>query len=405
MSPEQLYGKDLDGRSDLWALGAILYEAATTEKLFRGHEAPEIMIEIISEPGMERYGEVRSRLDRVDEPLRGLIARLVARRLSDRFPDAAAAAEAFELEREVGARRELAAVADELKPRWVTALTEEIPEGDVPKITDFSEVITQSADDVVTRPDGGKLAEPPPAPFGGGTRLLRARWFVWVPLVLLVLGVGIARYLWPHGDPDSTTGEEDPLDAATAARLAQEASELETDEGAARAFRLFLHACALGDLQSCLIAGDAQFEGIGTVVDHGGAVTSYRQSCEAGYAAGCNRLALRYLYGEGVEKDPGQAVELFRSACDGGLMLACGNLGHRFLNGEGVPKDSKAAAESYRVGCDGGYAPACTSLGHRYRRGDGVAADLSTARDLYRLACDGGDEKGCDWFKRVKGAR
>ena len=36
MAPEQLEGKEADARSDLWALGAVLYEAATGRKAFEG---------------------------------------------------------------------------------------------------------------------------------------------------------------------------------------------------------------------------------------------------------------------------------------------------------------------------------------------------------------------------------
>ncbi|MBK9777284.1 MAG: serine/threonine protein kinase [bacterium] len=36
MSPEQLEGVDADARSDLWALGCVLYEMATGKRVFEG---------------------------------------------------------------------------------------------------------------------------------------------------------------------------------------------------------------------------------------------------------------------------------------------------------------------------------------------------------------------------------
>jgi tRNA A-37 threonylcarbamoyl transferase component Bud32 len=48
MSPEQARGEELDARSDIFALGALLYEAATGVRAFRGSSVPDILRQVAS---------------------------------------------------------------------------------------------------------------------------------------------------------------------------------------------------------------------------------------------------------------------------------------------------------------------------------------------------------------------
>jgi len=50
MSPEQASAEEIDGRSDLWSLGAILYQLATGEPLLQGRTVIELMMQLLQLP-------------------------------------------------------------------------------------------------------------------------------------------------------------------------------------------------------------------------------------------------------------------------------------------------------------------------------------------------------------------
>jgi serine/threonine-protein kinase len=48
MSPEQCHGEDLDGRSDIYAVGCIVYEMLTNKRLFDGPTIVDVMMQHIN---------------------------------------------------------------------------------------------------------------------------------------------------------------------------------------------------------------------------------------------------------------------------------------------------------------------------------------------------------------------
>jgi serine/threonine protein kinase/Tol biopolymer transport system component len=84
MSPEQAEGHGMDGRTDLWSLGVVLYEMLTGRKPFRGDLEQGIFYAILrSDP--KPLAEVRSDLS---PELGRIVARLLAKKREERHPDA-----------------------------------------------------------------------------------------------------------------------------------------------------------------------------------------------------------------------------------------------------------------------------------------------------------------------------
>ncbi len=91
MSPEQVDGRELDGRSDLFSLGVVLYEMLTGRRLFKSKSREETIARV-------RRADVpspRSYRPAISEKLEAIVLKSLRARPEDRYPTAGAMLEAL----------------------------------------------------------------------------------------------------------------------------------------------------------------------------------------------------------------------------------------------------------------------------------------------------------------------
>jgi serine/threonine-protein kinase len=84
MSPEQVRGEALDGRTDVFSLGTVLYELLTGKQPFTGEDVPSIVNAVLTHeppPPSTLNPRVTPEVDRI-------VARMLAKRVGDRYTSA-----------------------------------------------------------------------------------------------------------------------------------------------------------------------------------------------------------------------------------------------------------------------------------------------------------------------------
>jgi len=82
MSPEQLSGRHIDGRSDLFSLGVTMYEMLTGERPFVGDSMATLMFQIANEP----HADIRDHCPELPQSVSDLIDLSLAKDMDERFP-------------------------------------------------------------------------------------------------------------------------------------------------------------------------------------------------------------------------------------------------------------------------------------------------------------------------------
>src|SRR5512145_763173 len=152
MSPEQATGATVDGRSDLFSVGLIVYELVTGERAYAGDSVVSVLFKIVhQDPDLRLIPSGRQW-----EPLRDVVKHALAKKPDERFPDARAMAS--ELQAAVlalGGTADLAAPSDlALMPR-ATMRTSVIREARThkaeaaPESTTLEPVVTEPAQESI----------------------------------------------------------------------------------------------------------------------------------------------------------------------------------------------------------------------------------------------------------------
>ena len=91
MSPEQLSGKKVDGRSDIFSLGVMAYQMSTGQLPFQGDSMAQLMFKIANEP----HTDILKINPNVPPCVVSVINKALAKKVEDRFESGAAMADAI----------------------------------------------------------------------------------------------------------------------------------------------------------------------------------------------------------------------------------------------------------------------------------------------------------------------
>ncbi len=135
MSPEQVEGKDVDVRSDVFSLGIILYEMASGDRPFQGDSAMRLFSAILK--------DAPEPIDHVPEAVARIIERCLEKDPSDRF-ESAREVHATLAQLKQGTREAIASSEKEIP--WIAVLPFRNRSSD-PELESFGDVL---AEDIIT---------------------------------------------------------------------------------------------------------------------------------------------------------------------------------------------------------------------------------------------------------------
>ncbi|MFZ0888707.1 MAG: protein kinase [Candidatus Binataceae bacterium] len=159
------------------------------------------------------------------------------------------------------------------------------------------------------------------------------------------------------------------------------------------AIRRLEQTAAAGDAIAQVELGDRYAKGEGVRQDYNEALRWFREAAQTGNADGEYNLAMMYQNAPGVPRDPAEALRWLRKAAAGGSADAQYGLGSAYLTGEGVGQDDQRALYWFRAAAAQGNVGAQNAMGLMYEQGRGVAQSFGEALQWYGRAAASGDAK------------
>ena len=403
MSPEQATGRhgDIDQRTDIFALGVIVYECLSGRLAFGAPTPVGVMYQVCHEEPPPLCSEVEG----VPAELQAVIERAMAKEVTRRQSSVTQFAEEFLTACEASARvgAETTTASATLAAKRCPYCAEAIPQRVSACTYCHEDLSTVEGCSSGTNTNGASSAR------GSVVRARKWRGFrLWQALAaLLVLSagaIGIAC-LSPSIRNNLSCAAGGMMacrdlglwklkagNLGEAERLFTKACQggtkggcvdlgyLKEKEGKVMEARiLYTNACADGEMRGCLGLGSRE-EKIGSRIE---ARRLYAMACDGGELHGCDLLG----YHEERSGNLIEAKRLYTKACDGGLGLGCSGLAILEEKAGNLPE----ARRLYTKGCDGGDMLGCINLGVL----EGKAGNLAEARRLYTKGCDGGEMMGC----------
>ncbi len=381
MSPEQAQGEPLDPRSDIYALGVVLFELFTGTLPFTADNFAAMLYKKVYEP-LQLDSPAAARLPAALTPV---IKKALAPVAVDRYPST----------------RELRAAL--LEARAQTG-------------ADQPDASTTIATKVQNLQDAALVVASPASPDAITSSSARRRWLMTGMTVAAVVLIAIIvrtalPFFQPTSDPirASTVSTSTPPTASVRSNDSPQAASSaavpsnETDRSKAAQTILpstisanpserEMNLCDDGDAAACVALARAAE----ATRDFDRAADLYLKACNGRAAAGCTAFGVLYNRGLGVTRDAMQAAMYYERGCALGDMAGCNNLGTVYQFGSIGFRDPAKAAGLYERACSTGHVDGCANLGLLLLDSPGLAPEeQQRARQLLERACAAGIARAC----------